>query len=70
MPTTAWCSTSEIRVDESRQVDVEIDDALARSSGALLLEEFRAGLKNTPGEAEGRPEQPDLIDEGGDGGKA
>ena len=63
-------AAASMSVDESRQVDVEIDDALARSSGALLLEEFRSRLKNPPGEAEGRPKQPDLIERGPASAKA
>lgn len=57
-------SAASLSVDESRRVDAEIDDALARSGGELLLEEFRARLKNPQSKAEGRPEQPDLIERG------
>ena len=57
-------AAASLSVDESRRVDAEIDDALARSGGALLLEEFRARFRNSQGKAEGSPEQPDLIQRG------
>ena len=60
----AKAAATALTVSEARQVDAEIDEALARSGGPLLLEQFKARLGDLPGREEVSPEQPDLIQRG------
>ena len=60
----AKAAATSLTVGEARQVDAEIDEALARSGGPLLLEQFKARLDGLPGREEVSPEQPDLIQRG------
>ena len=67
-------AATSLTVAESRQVDVEIDEALARLGGSLVVEQFKArlgrlGEGTVPGTVNkeqplGSPEQPDLIQRG------
>ena len=60
----AKAAATALTVSEARQVDAEIDEALASSGGPLLLEQFKARLGDLPGREEVSPEQPDLIQKG------
>ena len=60
----ANAAATSLTVDEARQVDAEIDAALGRSGGSLLLEQFKARLDGLRGREETSPEQPDLIQRG------
>ena len=60
----AKAAAMSLTVGEAKQVDAEIDAALARSGGPVLLEQFKAHLEDLPGRKEISPEQPDLIQRG------
>ncbi len=60
----AKAAATSLTVGEAKQVDAEIDAALARSGGPVLLEQFKAHLEDLPGRKEISPEQPDLIQRG------
>ena len=60
----AKAAATSLTVGEARQVDAEIDAALARSGGPVLLERFKARLDGLRGREEISREQPDLIQRG------